>query len=98
MERDNKYTLEELGYNKDEVLEILGFKACFQIKSRCGVGEESAARLYIKFNGYWEAAGLWYRFVDMHYKKMRCPLSERSIIDEVVNELDYYKGLIKGLH
>ena len=95
MERDNKYILEELGYDKGEVLEILGFKACFQIKSRCVVGEESAVRLYKKFNGYWGAAGLWYRIVERHHKKMRHPLSERDIVDETVNELDYYQNLIK---
>lgn len=95
MEYSNRYILEELGYNKEEILEILGFKACFQIKSRRVIGEESAARLYNKFNGCWRAAGLWYQIVERHHEKIGRPLLERDVVNEVVDELEYYQSLIK---
>lgn len=95
MGKNNKHTLEELGYGREEVVEVLGFKACFQIKSRCIIGEESAVRLYNKFNGCWKAAGLWYRVVDIHHKKMGRPLLERDVVNEVVDELEYYQNLMK---
>ena len=93
MEDNNKHVLEGLGYNRVEVLDILGFKACFQIKSRCKVGEESAARLYNRFDKNWETAGLWYKFVDQYYKKLGGSLTEK----EVVDGLGFYKDLIKKI-
>jgi len=94
MEGNHKYILEELGYDKGDVIEILGFKSCFQIKSRCIVGEESAVRLYNKFNGHWVAAGLWYRVVDNYHKKMGHSLLEEDIVNEIVDELEYYQNLM----
>ncbi len=66
---NDSMVLERLGYCGEDVLEILGFRTCFKVRSGYDIDEESAAILHKKFNGDWQAASLWYGVVDRYYKK-----------------------------
>ncbi|MDO8508351.1 MAG: hypothetical protein Q7S27_01560 [Nanoarchaeota archaeon] len=83
-------SLEELGYDRGEVLEILGFKSFFEYKCGQKINEESSALLFRRFEGEWMNAAGWYIVVNRHYKNLGKPISEREIVEELEDNLEHY--------
>ncbi len=100
-ENQNVKGLMKLGYNFEDVLEILGFRFGLGCTFRYDLSPEGAARMYRIFGKNYVYAGLVCNFIERHYNEIGyrrngVAVSEEIIFNEVEENLDFWKEKMLG--